>query len=45
MTDQSKLDTPLPDHLLDGMSVDHAIDIARMNWGKARGLRRWEDGD
>lgn len=34
------LDAPLPDHLLDGMCVDHAIDIARMNWGKARGLRK-----
>ena len=34
------LDAPPPDHLLDGMSVAHAIDIARMNWGKARGLRK-----
>ena len=39
------LDAPPPDHLLDGMSVELAIDIARMNGGKARGLRRWEEED
>ena len=29
----------LPDELLTGMSVAHAIAIARMNWAKARGWR------
>lgn len=37
-------DAPVPDQLLEGMSVAHAIDVARMNWGKVRGLRRREEG-
>ena len=38
-------DAPVPDQLLEGMSVAHAIDVARMNWGKVRALRRrGEDG-
>ena len=32
-------DAPVPDQLLDGMSVVHAIDVARMNWGKVRKRR------
>jgi hypothetical protein len=36
-------DAPVPDQLLDGMSVQHAIDIAQMNRGKARGLGRKEE--
>ena len=34
------IDAPVPDQLMEGMSVAHAIDVARRNWGKVRRLRR-----
>lgn len=37
------IDAPAPEHLLEGMSVSHAIDIAQMNCGRARALRRWNE--
>ena len=44
MTDETRNPTheaEPPDELLTGMSVAHAIAIARMNWGKARGPAKY----